>query len=273
MRLVSPGSPLGPLFLCLFLASTPAAVFSAFALGFDRALCAIINQYLFSAAMIGLYVAPLLSPLAADCVGARARLERATMNWVVWLSVFTQVVFQVPHNVFTRQLHAARGTVVEWPFYAYGLSDARWASYDGGRGLPFVVQLINYNDALLGAAVGCALAWRTWAGGAGGAGVAPRSLFVLLVVFRDATLFRETVEYMLDHHRSGYAHTVSDPALRPHAIACLWMVNIVWLVAPILTVAWALHQIEDIALAVSGGDAMPSAAAHRDQRAVVKKRA
>ena len=104
--------------------------------------------------------------------------------------------------------------------------------------------LINANDATLGVlvlAVFAALSHarrrppgerRGWEVG-----------FVLVVLFRDATLFRETVEYMWDHHRSGYALTsMARPELRPHYVAALWTVNGCWLLAPLLTFYWAfLH--------------------------------
>merc|ERR1712083_356899 len=68
---------------------------------------------------------------------------------------------------------------------------------------------------------------------------------ILLAVFRDATLRRETVEYMWDHHRCGYCHSMTNESLRPHAIAVLWSVNIMWLVAPPLTLVWAYQQLSD----------------------------
>merc|ERR1712150_254021 len=66
---------------------------------------------------------------------------------------------------------------------------------------------------------------------------------ILVTLFRDATLWRETVEYMLDHHQKGYPYTIKNMHYRQHAIVCLWTVNILWLVAPCLTVIWAYQQI------------------------------
>merc|ERR1712083_82915 len=110
------------------------------------------------------------------------------------------------------------------------------------------VQLINWNDGLLGAMVGAAFAYDLWQGRRGRACPGPRLVLVILLIFRDATLFRETVEYFYFHHRTGYAdtvgglkctHPISDLALRPHGIANLWTVNVIWLIAPCLSMIWA----------------------------------
>ena len=41
----------------------------------------------------------------------------------------------------------------------------------------------------------------------------------------------------------GYPHTTSDPARRPHALACLWLVNGPWFVGPPLTFLWAWREL------------------------------
>lgn len=89
--------------------------------------------------------------------------------------------------------------VVEWPFYSYGLSDNRWDEYNSGNGIAPEVWLINWNDGGLGLLVALAAVYHHYNAGS------TRSLvlLVLLVLFRDATLWRETVEYMWDHHRHG----------------------------------------------------------------------
>ena len=260
-------------FLALFLASTPIACYFVFYSGqdADRAWWALANSYGFSLGMLGLFLHPLLTP-RPTAGGFAARVRGATLNWLVWLSVFTQLTFQVPHNLFVSELRARAGTLLEWPFWSYGLSDCRWNdySYDESRGggesndgagaaLAPAVWLININDAGLGAVVGAALLYYYRSGSSGGSGggagadPGPTVLLALAAVFRDATLWRETVEYMWDHHRLGYPHTVGAPtcthrmadnaALRPHAIACLWAVNICWLLAPCLTVLWAFQEI------------------------------
>ena len=43
----------------------------------------------------------------------------------------------------------------------------------------------------------------------------------------------------------SYPHTTTHPSLRPHAIACLWFVNIFWLVAPLLSAVWAFHELTE----------------------------
>ena len=230
-----PTAPLERFFLALFLLSTPVACIAVFVHGGDRQWWALANSYGFSAGMIGLYLAPLCLRTSSSF---RARLEAATMHWLVWLSCFTELAFQIPHNLFVRQLHERRGTLVEWPFYAYGLSDARWSRYQGGRGLAPEVWLINWNDAGLGALVAALLLYARQRRTA-----RARAALVVAALFRDATLWRETVEYMLDHAREGYPHSTTVRPLRPHAVACLWLVNIVWLVAPLSTALWAYHEL------------------------------
>ena len=63
----------------------------------------------------GLYLLPFVRP-GPELFGER--LHAATMDWVVVLSCFTQIMFQIPHNLLTAQLKAFRGTVAEWPVYS-----------------------------------------------------------------------------------------------------------------------------------------------------------
>lgn len=226
--------------LALYLLSTPVAAAAVFLFGQDKEICAVANMYGFSIGYCLLYVYPLLMPCFTTEKGFKARLHKCTMNWIIWLSVFTEVCFQIPHNMFVEALHELRGTVLEWPFFAYGFSDGRWNNYHGGEGLADEVWLINVNDGGLGVLLAIVLAYQVVTKGL----KKPSLLLILLTVFRDATLFRETVEYMWDHHRKNYPHTTSDVVLRPHAIACLWLVNVMWLIAPILTVVWAWQQLK-----------------------------
>ena len=224
--------------LTLFLFSSPICAAIGFGYirapyGMSRAQVAVANSYLFSAGMILLYALPFLQRSSKKALTMRNRVHSATMEWIVWLSVFTEIAFQIPHNLFPSLLEAHKGSLAEWPFYAYGLSDERWSNYNGGTGLDFDVWLINANDAILGLIVLAALVLQ------GGSGRTPSPFLVIATLFRDATLWRETVEYMSMHHRSGYALTTRDPQLRGHAIACLWLVNGIWLVAPLITAAWA----------------------------------
>jgi hypothetical protein len=228
----------GMFFLSVFFMSTPVAVVAHYVYNIDRAQCAIWNSYGFSTAMIAMYIYPFLIPLSKEYT-LNHRIHKATMNWIIWLSVFTEVVFQIPHNLFVKQLHAAKGTPLEWPFYSYGLSDFRWNNYHDGTGLSPEVWLINWNDAGLGLVVLATLLFYYGSKKNTQSTIA----LVLATLFRDATLWRETVEYMWDHHRKDYPLTTQDPEYRPHAVLLLWLVNGIWLVAPIVTVWWAYNQI------------------------------
>ena len=141
-------------------------------------------------------------------------------------------------------------TPTPWLF----LSPSSSSRHDGDdRGLPPEVWLINWNDGLLGVVVALLLVQQarrpnspSW-----------RLLFVLALLLRDGTLFRETVEYLfLQHHMAGYPHSTADPQLRPHAIVCLWLVNGLWLVAPLLSFAWAFCRLSEPQPA-TGGDRRP----------------
>jgi len=68
------------------------------------------------------------------------------------------------------------------------------------------------------------------------------AFLVISTIFRDATLFRETVEYMYDHHYGGYQHTTTNELYRSHGIAILWLINGLWLVAPIITCVWGWRK-------------------------------
>lgn len=229
------------LFLAVFFLSSPMAVYCVYALGYDRLQCAIINSYGFSTAMICLYIYPFFDA----SLSWTERVNKATINWIVWLSVFTEIVFQIPHNLFVKQLQEQKGTALEWPFYTYGLSDSRWADYHGGSGLAPEVWLINVNDGSLGILVALVyVIFRRYESDEGKSKA--KILLCLVVLFRDATLWRETVEYFWDHHRKGYPYTTHDPDYRSHATACLWLVNIVWLVAPFVTVLWVYNTINEV---------------------------
>ena len=224
-------------FLSLLFLSTPVAVIAHFVYNVDRNYCSIANSYGFSIALISLYLYPFIVPLK-DCT-LSSRINKATMNWIIWLTVFTEIIFQIPHNVFVKQLHDNRGTPIEWPFHSYGLSDSRWNNYHDGAGLANEVWLINWNDGVLGLLVFAALVMFY----VQKKSAQSTTILALVTLFRDATLWRETVEYMWDHHRQAYPHTTRDPVYRPHAILLLWLVNGVWLVAPITTALWAYSQI------------------------------
>ena len=117
--------------------------------------------------------------------------------------------------------------------------DSRWNNYHDGKGLAPEVRLINWNDGGLGIAVGLAYLYYCRSS-RGRAQILP---LVLITLFRDATLWRETVEYMWDHHRKNYPYTIQDQEFRDIAILCLWTVNGIWLIAPIVTLIWAHQQL------------------------------
>jgi hypothetical protein len=224
-----------------FMASAPLAMIAVFGYGWDRYSTAFLNSYGFSTAMVALYLYPFLWPASFKQFPFLQRLELATMNWIIWLSAFTEVTFQIPHNLMVRQFHEHQGEALEWPFFAYGLSDSRWSDYHGGTGLDPYVWFINVNDAALGLVVLVALLYK-WH--------SPKErnlqatiILCIAVLFRDATLFRETVEYLCDMHVKGYPFTISDPRYHRHGIICLWLVNIVWLIAPVLSPIWTYFQI------------------------------
>jgi hypothetical protein len=252
--------PLQPLYLAIFLAATPLACVAVYGFGADRAAAALCNGCAFSAAFWLLFLSPLVNPFVVVTPRAagsafRARLRLATENWILWLTCFTQIAIQIPHNLFPAFLHRHRGGVVEWAFFAYGLSDRRWSEYtpDGGKtfALADEVQLINWNDGLLGIVVLLAfLHWRSSnttkkkgnnTGYSKGASVA----LALAVVFRDATLWRETVEYLGQHYYSSHAFTTDDPAHRTVAIYLVYAINGLWIIAPMLSPLWAWHLIDD----------------------------
>ena len=233
------GTVIHNMLLFFFFISTPVVQYLVFILENDKDYYAIINGYAFSIPMVFLYIYPFL--LFNKTFYERVKI--ATMNWIIWLSVFTEIVFQIPHNLFVKQLNDMKGSVIEWPFYSYGLSDSRWNNYHDGSGLAPEVWLINYNDAGLGVLVLLALIYYKTHKNTPSE-ERSKVLFVLIVIFRDATLWRETVEYMFDHHTRGYPYTTYNYEYRTHAIVILWFVNGVWLLAPIISVLWGLWEIE-----------------------------
>jgi hypothetical protein len=64
-----------------------------------------------------------------------------------------------------------------------------------------------------------------------------------IALFRDATMWRETVEYLYQHHSLGYPYTTQGE-YRAHAIANLYLVNIIWIIGPMLNVWVAAENIK-----------------------------
>ena len=48
--------------------------------------------------------------------------------------------------------------------------------------------------------------------------------------------------HMADH-LAGYPHCTRDAAYRFHAIVCLWLVNGLWFVGPLVTTWWAWTEL------------------------------
>ena len=223
------------LLLLCFLASTPTTICAVFLFGYNRSICALANSYAFAFGMLGIVAWPLLAPATR----LPSRVGSAVFNWVVWPTCFTEIAFQIPHNLINLDRH--RGSPIEWPFYAYGLSDKRWDTYNAAHSLASEVWLINLNDGLMGLLV-AALLWLFRRSG----GRRWKVPLLAAIIFRDATLFRETVEYLfLQHHEARYPFTTSDVIYRPHAILLLWLVNAMWLVMPCVTLVWACLVLRD----------------------------
>jgi len=172
------------------LASTPVALILAFVYDYPKEWCAIANSYAFSTAFMELYLGPLMSPLVTGNPCWGNRLALAMDNWILYLTCFTELI-QIVHSLTPQALHTHLGQPQEWAFYFYSLSDKRWRDYtlDGKTLLPFEADLINWNDSILGA---LRLALRAWA--KTNSSRQSQSCLAVGVLFRDSTLWRETVE-------------------------------------------------------------------------------
>ena len=80
-----------------------------------------------------------------------------------------------------------------------GFADNRWNKYNGGNGLEPEVWLINVNDGLLGVVVAAALLHHFRSTGPLERWSHASKAVVLLTLLRDATLLRETIEYVDSH--------------------------------------------------------------------------
>lgn len=250
--------PLQPVYVSLFLASTPLTMVAVYGFGGDRGRFGVYNGIAFSTAFLLMFLSPLVSPLVRaktpgkrKLVDFRERLKLSIDNWIVWLTCFTQIAIQIPHNIFPKFLWNHRGSIMEWPFYAYGLSDKRWSSYsqDGGDTfrLSEEVALINWNDGLLGVLVFALYIYRKrkLMDGERSSYTSSSVALAIAVVFRDATLWRETVEYLSQHYLSSHKFTTFNPEIRTLAIANVYLINGLWLIAPLLSPVWAWHIIDE----------------------------
>ena len=95
--------------VCLgfFLLSTPAAAYFTYVQGYPKETAAIYNSYAFSLGYLFLW----LLPLVAGAGAWKERVNRATSHWIIWMSCFTQLSFQIPHNLATPFLYRNKGDV------------------------------------------------------------------------------------------------------------------------------------------------------------------
>ena len=47
-------------------------------------------------------------------------------------------------------------------------------------------------------------------------------------------------------HLAGYPHCTRDAAYRFHAIVCLWLVNGLWFVGPLVSTWWAWAELRSL---------------------------
>jgi hypothetical protein len=217
----------------------------------DVDLWATINAYAFSTAMVLLWVYPFVWP---GCGSFYERALMATQHWHWYLAGIVVVAFQSLHNWGAPLLHAHKGQPLAWSFEAYAMSDRRWTEFNDGRGLDDYVFAINCNDVGLSAiALLATLIERIRLGSFS----AFSPIVTVLALFRDATMWRETMEYLYEHHRLGYPHTISGP-YRPHAIANLYLVNVIWITGPMLNIWVASQQIKRELAKKAGGSSKKS---------------
>jgi len=234
-------SPYAPtvFFLCQLLFSTPLVALFVFQLQVAKELewWMTLNSYCFSTAMVMLWVYPFVWP---GCGSFYERALMATRHWHWYLGGLVVVAFQSLHNWGAPLLHAHRGRPLNWSFEAYALSDSRWIDYNDGRGLDDYVFAINCNDVGLASLT---LLFTVIARIRLGSWTAFSPLVTAMALFRDATMWRETVEYLWSQHVEGYPYSTNGP-YRMHGIANLWLVNIIWIVGPMLNVWVSAEQIK-----------------------------
>eukprot|EP01128_Nolandella_sp_AFSM9_P006841 TRINITY_DN3600_c0_g1_i1.p1 TRINITY_DN3600_c0_g1~~TRINITY_DN3600_c0_g1_i1.p1 ORF type:complete len:260 (-),score=36.10 TRINITY_DN3600_c0_g1_i1:175-933(-) len=226
--------------LALLLLSTPLSCYYVYVQGELREDFAVANAYTVALGMLGLYLAPLLTVF--ERVSFKKRLHAATLNWAA-ISTSLALLVQLPHILGARFLDSVRGSMWEWPFFVYGTCDSRWSDYRDGYGLVPTVSLINLNSVMFALALIVAYWYKTSKGYATFRSSVP---FILVLVFRDATLFRQTLEYLWLHHRLEYPFTTSEVLYRVDSIIALWGLNLLSLVAPVFTLLWAYQRISTL---------------------------
>jgi len=227
------------LFLVQLALSTPLVSLIVHGLEWSRDLTfwQTVNAYAFSTALCALWVYPLVWPGYGSFF---RRANMATQHWHWFLSGVVVVLFQALHNWGAPLLHAHKGRPLAWSFEAYALSDSRWTEFNDGAGLDDYVFAINCNDVGLSfiALVALYVERRRL-----GSWTAFSPIVTTIALFRDATMWRETVEYLYQHHSLGYPYTTQGE-YRAHAIANLYLVNIIWIVGPMLNVWVAAENIK-----------------------------
>jgi hypothetical protein len=62
--------------------------------------------------MCGIYFMPIIAIFSKK--GFNERLDNATISWIRYLSIFTAVFFQIPHNLLAHHLNTIKGQLPEW---------------------------------------------------------------------------------------------------------------------------------------------------------------
>ena len=226
---------------------------------------AFTNMYIFSVGLLGLYIYPWFIPGYTWF----ERLEKMTFNWLA-LSVFEEMFFQVTHNLIEGYLYRVqgKGSVLEWPYFVYGLCDSRWNDYSFNKGLAWEIYTNNMLEGGSGTIIIIILFLEKYYWKISkhideselNQNIVshvnsqrkryPHSLLLILVIiFRDAMLFRQTFSYMSDQHLENYPFSFRNSsgdfpnAFRPLAIGGLWFINGIWLIAPITSLFWAWREL------------------------------
>lgn len=209
----------------------------------------VLNTHLTAAGINGLFIYPFILLLFGMYNGKQC-LNKAVQNWI-YLSCFEEVIFQIPHNVFSKYIYSIQGSgnLLEYPFYVYGLSDSEWNNYYYGSGLSWQVFTCNTFEGGSGLILTLLQIYLYLFDSPKNKKINNRMsnmrlIFILLVVFRDAGLFRQTVSYLLDQHVANYPYSIQHNLYRNFAVAGLYTINGLWIIAPMFTIIWAFKQIK-----------------------------
>ena len=178
------------------------------------------------------------------------RLKIATMNWIS-LSVFEELVFQIPHNALLSLIYEYQGPYseyIKYVFFAYGLADSRWNDFNPENyfGLPWGVWTKNLLEGAGGFAILVTFLYQKFANQKTTSDVIKSLPFLLVVLFRDAMLFRQNFSYLTDQHMENYIYSLSHEfGYRNESIAVLYLINAIWSIAPVTTAIWVFSTIEE----------------------------